>query len=248
MQKLFLDGNWLKLDKYVSFLLDSGLACGWGIFETIRYRQGRVEYLKEHLARFYQSAPLLKLRIAYPPSYLKEKIEKIAKLNKLKDARIKLIAFKKEKRTSVAILAQKYKAYPLKKYKEGLCVCISQLRQDKNSPFVRLKTLNRLFYELAWQEAKEKGCDEALIFNREGFLCEASRANVFILKNKKIYTPTLSCGCLAGVMRKVAMDSFKKAGIKVYAAKLSLKDVLSAQAMFLTNSLVGIIPVAKIYL
>jgi len=109
-----------------------------------------------------------------------------------------------------------------------------------------LKTTNRIFYDLSLKEARDKGFDEAIILNSRGIIAEASRSNIFWVKDKELFTPGLECGCLDGITRKAVFDLAKKYNFKIYTGNFTLQDLYTCDEAFLTNSLWGIMPLAVI--
>jgi branched-subunit amino acid aminotransferase/4-amino-4-deoxychorismate lyase len=110
----------------------------------------------------------------------------------------------------------------------------------------RVKSTAYLPNLLARREAKARGADEALFLNGQGRLAEGSASNVFLLSNNRLETPPVSAGLLPGVLRSVLLERGGEAGLSVREADLSPEDVLSAEAVFLTNSIIGITPVSRL--
>ena len=125
-------------------------------------------------------------------------------------------------------------------------LAVSPLRQNEDSFLCRIKTANRLLYELTYIQAKKKGFDGSVILNSSGYIAEGTRSNIFFVKDDALFTPSLSCGCLDGVTRRVVFSLAKKYKIQVYEGNFILRDLLEAEEAFLTNSLVGIMPVASV--
>ncbi|MEZ4688366.1 MAG: aminotransferase class IV [Bacteroidia bacterium] len=111
-------------------------------------------------------------------------------------------------------------------------------------PLSGLKTLNALPYIMAGRYARQKGYDDAVIFSN-GKVSETSRANLFVIKNKKVLTPPLSSCCLNGVMRKQIFKVCFQLKVQIKEQQLSSKDLLQADELFLTNSVRGMIPVGS---
>ena len=89
-------------------------------------------------------------------------------------------------------------------------------------------------------KAKEDGFKDVLFLNENGYLSETSCANIFIVKNDKIYTPKVSCGLLNGIIRMWVIENFP-----VIEKELRLDDLKNADEVFITNSLMGIMKVKK---
>lgn len=246
-ETVFLNGKFLAAKEARLPVLNPGFLYGWGLFETMRSYKGNIVYFNEHLARIKDSCGLIKINFPYSLSVLKKYIGKTVEINAFKDARVRLTLWKSgDKTTDTLIVAQKYSPFPSKKYKEGFSCLVSDATINENYFFARFKTTNHLFYQLAYLEAKEKGLDEAVILNSGGYLAEGSRSSIFFAKNNQLFTPALECGCLGGITRKVIFDLTRKNRIKISEGKFTLSRLLSADEAFLTNSLMGLMPLTRV--
>lgn len=244
---IFLNGKFLSPHEAKVSVLSPGLLYGWGLFETMCSRNNRIVYLDAHLKRIKDSSKLLHINFTYPKGKLKKAIKEVVKINRLKNAYVRLTIWKNpDNKTDVSIIVKKYKSLPDKKYNQGFSCMVSSLRQNENSFLPQLKSTNYLFYKLAYLEAENKGFDEAIILNNSGYLTEGSRTNLFMVKNKELFTPALECGCLDGITRKVILRSAKKNNIKVHEGYFNLQNLYGADEAFLTNSLLGIMPVKSV--
>ncbi len=243
---VFLNGEFLDVKDAKIPLVSKGFLYGWGLFETMRSYNGKIIYLDEHLERLKSASKLINLKLTYTAAKLKEIIKKTLCLNAFKDACVKLILWKGDSGVEIAILVKRYKAYPEQKYKKGFKAEVSNFIQNENSFISRIKSINRLMLELAEDEARARGFDEALLLNTGGYIAEGARSNIFFVKNKIIFTPSLDCGCLNGVTRKVIFDFAKKERLKIVEGKFVLQDLYNADEAFLTNSLIGIMPLVMV--
>jgi branched-chain amino acid aminotransferase len=220
---------------------------GIGLFETMRSYGSRIIYLDEHLERIKRSARLISLKIPYPAKKIKEQIAGVIKANKLDDAYVRLTVWKEsDSKSAVLICARKYKQFPKSKYARGFSCMVSSLRQNEGSFLSRIKSTNYLFHLTAHLQAIKAGFDQALILNNQGYICESSRANIFLVKNKEIFTPKPESGCLEGITRQAVLALAKKEKIACQQANFTLQDLYNADEAFLTNSLMGIMPVGSI--
>jgi branched-subunit amino acid aminotransferase/4-amino-4-deoxychorismate lyase len=177
---------------------------------------------------------------------VKDIIQRIVKINGIKDAYVRLTLWKSERGADTLIIAKKYQPYSSQEYKKGFRACISPFRQNEDSFLAQLKTTNYLLYRLAYTKAREKGFDEAIILNHKGYIAETSRSNLFFIKDKELFTPSLECSCLNGITRRVVFDLAKKYNIKAYEGNFSMPDLYASDEAFLTNSLVGIMPLVSV--
>ncbi len=105
-------------------------------------------------------------------------------------------------------------------------------RRNETSPLSRIKSLNYLDSILARQEAAEKGADDALLLNTNGFLAEATAANVFLLISGQLVTPPLTDGALPGIRRALLLETGT-----VIEQRISTADLARAESGFLANVL-----------
>lgn len=211
----------------------------------MRSYRGRIVYFRQHLKRLESSAKLIGMKFPYSLQKIKGMITRTIRINKFKDVYLKLILFGAVNKTDVLIIVKKYQPYPLEKYRKGFSAIISQFRQ-RDIFLAQIKTTNRALYERAFNQAKAIDFDEAIILNKQGNITEGTRSNIFFAKNNTLCTPALECGCLAGITRRAILDLAKKFKIKVKMGKFSLQDLYQADEAFLTNSLMGVMPLKKV--
>jgi len=246
-ETIFFNGKFISAQEAKVSVFSPGLLYGWGLFETMRSYNHRILYLEAHLRRIRESCRLLQIKFNYPADKLKKAIKEAVKLNALKDACVRLNIWKNaEGKTDICITAKRYNPPSVKKYKQGFSCQVCGLRQNENSFLSRIKSTNYLFPQLAYLEAKKKGFDEAIILNNAGYLAEASRANLFMVKNNELFTPSLGCGCLDGITRRVVGDLAKKNALRLREGNFTLQNLYAADEAFLTNSLMGIMPLKAV--
>lgn len=239
---IFLNGEFISRDQAKISVLEPGFLYSWGLFETMRSYNNNIVYFDAHLKRIKNSCKLINIRFPYTFDKLKEIIKNTIKMNNFSDAYVRLTLWKAQSSTGTLIIIKKYQPYPSIEYINGFRACISPFRQIENSFLARLKTTNYLFYQLAYAEAKKKKFDEAIILNNRGYIAEGSRSNIFLIKDNELFTPALESGCLNGVTRKVIFDLAEKYKIRISEGKFTLQDLCEADGAFLTNSLIGVMP------
>lgn len=243
---VFLNGQFLAAQEAAISAIEPGFLCGLGLFETMRAYYGKIVYLGAHLNRLKQSAKFIGLNCPYSVSQLKQVISKAVKINNLKDAYVRLTLWKAEKGLGILVFAKKYQPFTKSKYRKGFSASFSSFRQSQEPLMANIKTTNRIFYELSLKQARGKGFDEAIILNSLGYIAEASRSNLFFVKDSRIFTPALECGCLAGITRKIIFDMAKKENLKIYEGRFTREDLYNCDEAFLSNSLMGIMPLTLI--
>jgi branched-subunit amino acid aminotransferase/4-amino-4-deoxychorismate lyase len=239
---IFLNGKFLPPDEAKVSVLAPGFLCGFGLFETMRFYQGKTVYLDAHLQRLIRSCRLIGLKLPYSQNKLKQIIRKTVSLSRFFDVYLRLTLYQGKESSEILILAKEYLAPDAQTYKQGFRAQAFSLRKDGFSFLAGIKTTSRLGYEIAFQQAVAAGFDEAVILNSRGYIAEASRSNIFWVQEGSLFTPDISCGCLAGVTRGAIFDLAKKYNFRIYTGNFVLSDLLQAQEAFLTNSLIGVMP------
>lgn len=243
---VFLNGKFISPQEAKISPLCPAFLYGLGLFETMRSYNGNIVYFDSHLRRIKKSAGLIGINFPYPIIKIKEIIKEAVKRSGFRDIHLRLTLWNSGAGTDILVVARKYQPPLQKKYKQGLRACISLLRQEEKSFLAGIKTSNRLLYELSYQQAKNKEFDESIILNNIGYISEASRSNIFFIQDKQLFTPSLECGCLRGITRKVIFDLAKKYSIPLNEGKFRLDDLYNSDEAFLTNSLVGVMPLTSI--
>lgn len=227
-----------------------GLRYGDGIFETLKLKNGKLILSDEHFARLWKGMQMLQFDIPklLSPEKLEVEILQLAAKNKLTAARVRLTIIRSEggiydaKNNTpnyiIEAIALPEDNGPLNS--NGLQLCIFIDAKKSIDTFSNLKTNNYLPYFMGAMFAKKIQCNDALILNSEGNICDSTIANVFYIKDEIIYTPALSQGCVAGVMRKYLIDKIRTLGFIVHETTVTREDVLYADEVFLSNAIYNI--------
>ena len=255
--KIFMDGKYCsERDAKVS-VFDHGLLYGDGVFEGIRAYHGHVFKLKEHIDRLFYSAKAILLEIPMSHAQLMKATVETCRANKLRDCYIRLVVTRGVgtlglnprtcKKPSVIIIADKIQLYPPEYYQRGLdIITVPTVRNLHSALNPAIKSLNYLNNILAKIEANNAGVEEAVMLNAEGFVAECTGDNLFIVKNRALFTPPLSAGALYGITRQTVIELAEEAGLKVSEPNLTRYDLFNADECFLTGTGAELIPVVKI--
>ncbi len=224
---------------------------GDGLFESMRYMKGKLRYAEIHAERLQKGMQALKLDgyKRLDAAFLINKVEELIKRNSYgQNARVRLTVYRDSE--GLYSPAGNQFGYTLEMTKSDESSYISQAKgliadvfDEVTKPVNSLanhKTCNSLVYVMAGIYRKENSLDEVFVLNNNGFLCEAMSANVFVVYKKKVYTPALSEGCIAGVMRSVVMKLAKENKIEVIEAQINPDILNEAEEVFLTNASRGI--------
>lgn len=231
---------------------DRGLTLGDGLFETILAEAGELVAFEAHAARLIAGCAAMGLPAPDPAVLRAEALAALlaARLNQARAAvrlswtagsggrgldRPNLIA----PRLAVTAAAAPRPEDPARLITAGV-------RRNEGSPASRLKSLSYIDNVLARAQARDGGADEAVMLNNRGEVACAAAANVFWRTGDVLYTPALDCGVLAGVARAEVLIQAAKSGIRVEEARAPLQAIAGAEAVFLTNSLIGVRPVLSL--
>jgi branched-chain amino acid aminotransferase len=253
---IYLDGKFVpEADAKVS-VFDHGLLYGDGIFEGIRFYNGRVFRLEEHLERLWDSARSICLEIPMGRGEMTEALLETIRKNDLREGYIRLIVTRgvgnlglnpaQCKRPSVIIIATTIALYPKEVCENGLTVVTCATRRTSPAALnPAVKSLNYLNNVMARIEANLAGADEALMLNEAGNVAECTADNVFIIKRGQIFTPPIAAGALRGITRSVVFDIAAELGMKITETDITRHDVFIADECFLTGTAAEVIPVVK---
>lgn len=136
-------------------------------------------------------------------------------------------------------------AFPATETPISMSVCLSPWSRNERSPLVGLKCASYAENLVALDHARRNGFDETIFLNIAGQLCEAATANLFLVKNGVLLTPSLDSGCLPGIGREVILELATTQGILVEERPVVLTDLHAADEIFLSSSTRGVIPVTK---
>ncbi|MDD4899589.1 MAG: aminotransferase class IV [Candidatus Omnitrophica bacterium] len=217
-----------------------------GLFETMRCLRGKIVHLDWHLERLRLSAKLINLKLPVSRRQLENEIYATVKLNCLNDARVRVVLEADPSGAEIFVSATAYQPFSAQRYQKGFSAITSSLRQDERCLSARIKSTNRALYNLSLQEARKKGFDEAIILNQRGNICEGARSNIFFRLSGELFTPALANGCLPGVIRRLIFDFAKKDGLNIYEGNFTLEDLAACNEAFLTNSLMGVMPLTRL--
>lgn len=246
--KIWINGKFVKEGEAKVDIASAGFLYGQGVFETMRAYNEKIFRLDAHLERMLRSLAVINMQLDMENDGLKEAVKRCLKENNLKDAYVRLTLWQgRSGKINIVVIAQRYNFLKKEDYEKGFQAIISPtFRQNEFSPLSRIKSANYLHLLLAYQEARKQNADEALLLNTRGFLAEASRGNIFLIKDNCLLTPSLECGCLAGITRDTVLGIAGKEKIKAIETRLEPGDIQRCEEAFLTNSLIEIMPLVII--
>lgn len=245
-----LNGTLCPADRPVITLDNRAFHYGDGVFESMRIVRGKPCFLDAHWARVLEGLKVL--RIEQPVTLDRERLERyileLVERCEMPNARCRLTVFRdapgyyRPKRHlgafTIELMPVPRDVYILND--RGLTVDIyPEMRKAVNLLAVH-KTLNSQLYVMANLWSMERNLDDCLLQNDRGNIIESSAGNIFIVSNGVLYTPSLTDGCLGGIMRMQVINLALENGIKVYECSLNPQNLLAADELFFTNAARGI--------
>ena len=217
---------------------------GCGVFETVRIINGEPEYWPEHLERLEDGCQRMGMPLPERDTLTRELsvlLENAAP--ELSVLRLTCILDKGMTRRIFSLSGARYKQ---EQYEKGFSLYLSSCRRNGASPLSGIKTINYMENILARRQAIEYGFDDALLLDGSGNLAETSAANIFFYKKGVLCTPDLRSGILPGIMRRQVINYAISMEIPVRTGAFDIMELLEATEVFVTNSLVGVMPVCSI--
>ncbi len=221
---------------------------GDGLFESIRVVNGKMPFYNYHFERILRGMKAMKMTI--PPylnvHYIRNEISKV--IEEQPFCRIRLAIWREEggyytpTTNNIDFLIEST-SLPDKNYQFndlGLTIGVYKEYKLRQTPVSAFKTSNGLPYILAGNYAKENSWEDVLMLNTEGYVAEGIASNIFLLKANKLITPSISSGCIGGVMRYIVMEMAQELKMEVVETHVSIDMVREAEEVFYTNAVQGI--------
>lgn len=253
MSKQFVNfnGDIVPAEQPVLTIANRGFKYGDGLFESMRFLRGELKFAELHSDRIRKGLKLLKMDSwsTIDTWFMQERVEELVRRNKTgPDARIRLTAFRdgeglyspSANKMAYVLEASKVTESTYLLNDRGLIIDVFDELTKPVNILSNLKTCNSLTYVMAGIYKTQNSLDEVIVLNDKGFLCEAMSCNAFVVYDRKLYTPALSEGCIAGVMRQVVIKLAKENGIELIEAQISPDILNEADEVFLTNAARGI--------
>jgi branched-chain amino acid aminotransferase len=250
-RNIFHNESLLPLEKTRLSPGQAGLINGWGIFTTLRIHRGEAFAYERHWRRLEKDAAIIRLPMPYTGPKVRVHLHEVIRANKVDDgcARIYLIynsvGYWKsdEKQPDVDLIIN---TADLPSYHEPIRLAVREHGRHAAASLCSVKTTSWLNNVWAVAEAAKEGFDEVIMLNERGEVSECTSANIFAVKNGKVFTPPLSSGCLEGVTRGILFEIAPEAGVSVVEQTIRLEDLYSADEVFITSTNRNLIGVGEI--
>jgi branched-chain amino acid aminotransferase len=253
---IWLNGRLVPRERAHIDPADRGLLLGDGLFETLRAYRSHVFKFEDHVARLTRGAAELRIPLPADMAEIAGAAAEVLRSNKLakSDAALRITLTRgagqrgllppEDPRPTLVISAA---AYHPPAGREGFMIVTSErARRNEGSITARLKSLGYLDNIVAQMEARSAGADEAILLNNQGAIACCSRSNIFAVMKGKLVTPPIEEGALPGITRATILQLCKELSVQAAEVRLGHGDLAKAEEIFLTNSLLEIVPVRRV--
>src|SRR4051812_29161565 len=219
----------------------AGLMSGWGLFTTLHVFHGVPFAFERHWRRLEKDAGRTRLPLPFEPSAVRASLMELIARNEVREGTARIyaiynkIGFWQSDEALPQIDLLLYTA-GLPSYKEPVRLCVAEHARYAASPLAGVKVTSWLQNVWHLQGAQQRGFDEALLLNERGEVAECTAANVFCVRDNRIYTPPLSSGCLEGVTRQVLLEIAPQAGFPITEQPLLIEGFRAASEVFITST------------
>jgi branched-chain amino acid aminotransferase len=256
--KIYLNGELVPREQARVSVFDAGFVLGDGVWEGLRLHKGRLVFLKAHLDRLYEGLRTIALDIGLTPAELTAEIERTLAANGMTHgAHLRLMVTRGEKKAvnqdprnwlgkPTIVITAEYKEPSPEIVTRGLALATSSILCTPAEMFdMRLNSHSRLNLIRALLDAIEKGGDEALMLDPNGFVSSCNATNFFWVKEGRVMTST-GDHCFNGVTRDNVIQLCRDNAIPITLGDFELADVAEADEAFVTGTFGGLTPVRSI--
>lgn len=242
-----VDGNLInEKEKFAIHPICSALMYGKGVFETLLIKNGVPCFLSEHLDRLYRALDSLEIKNEKEKKSLETDLYNTIIVNNILNGSARITVLDSDRGSHVIITVNDGFRYPEYLYDRGFKLISSEYKNNPYSILTYIKSCNYLDNIMARREVISKGGDEGLILNVFGHVAEGAVSNIFMVKENNIYTPPVEVGLLPGIVRGILLQKQREIGVNITEKKITYNELIEADEVFITNSLLGVMPVVNI--
>ena len=235
---------------------DRGYTLGDGLFETIPLYNGTPFHLDYHFDRLLSGAKKINLALPVDQAGVADAISQLVEQNKVSRAVARLTITRGTgprgygsagcNTPGWTLTCNAYEPMLRDKWESGFTLQTVSIRKDPQSPLRGLKTTSSLEAIMILDEARGHGADEALTLTTDGYISSGAACNIFWVSGGELMTPSPECAILSGVARRIIIDLAHREAMSVTQGKFYLSQLKNADEIFVTNSLIELVPVTKI--
>ena len=244
----FVNGDWQPASKSTVSLYDAGFLLGDGLFETIRFRNGRLFQLEKHLKRLHSGLNIIQIKLDKSNTELISCLEEMVLRNDIRSGLLRLMIT----RGKIEGTPWNFTGIP------NVYISIRPLTEEPKEPvkvvfysegkypIIRfnpaIKSLNYIGNMLAKKNAGKEGAFEPVFFNRDGNVTECAIRNIFFIQDKTLLTPNIELGVLPGVMRDTIIDLAPDLDLLVSEENIPVEDINNMDEAFISSTGIGLLP------
>ena len=255
--KVWIEGRVVDGEEARISVFDHGFLYGDGLFEGIRVYGGGLFRLRDHLRRFKAGARALGIELPGGLQRVEEIVLEAVRAYGQKEGYVRLILTRGRgalgvdpstcEEPQLICIVKAVSLYPAAKLDSGIdLVTVSMRRPAPDALDPAVKSLNYLNSVLAKREARLRGADEALLLNAHGTVAEVSVANLFVVSEGRLATPSVTDGALPGITRASILSLAAELNIPFQERSVGRQELFSADEIFLTGTGARIVPVARL--
>lgn len=245
-RRIILNGRLVEAARARLPAAGGAAAYGHGVFTTLAVYRGRPFLWDEHWTRLFNHARRASVACPFEEAEAAAALAKLIEANGVSEGRARLTLLARGSRG--AWRAGEEEGTDLliwtgdgpRRDGDTLALTVSPFRVNTCSPLAGLKTVNYLEHVLAWEEARARDFDEAVVLNERGEVASAAMANLFWVKHGTVHTPALATGALAGTTRARVMELAEELAVPVVEGVYTLHELADAEEIFLTSAGLGV--------
>jgi len=228
----------------------AGVLYGWGLFTTLRIYQGRAFAFEQHWERLLKSGERARVALGIEAEAMKQALARIVAANHVKQGRARITILKGEagawrgasmREADVLI----FTASDAARQATPVTLTMSPYRLLSGAPLTGIKRTAMIENLLAYDEARSRDFDEAVLLNERGEMVGATAANLFWAQGDELFTPSLATGAIAGITRRFVCEMATQAKLHVVEGSFTIQRLLDAREVFLTSTTREIAAVAS---
>ncbi|MBE6044679.1 MAG: aminotransferase class IV [Clostridium thermopalmarium] len=215
---------------------------GKSLYEVIRIIKGVPLFLEDHLKRLYKSAETTNLEIWLKREDIEKSIKELSKINSIENGNVKII-FNYNKDNNKNFLCYFIRTkYPSKEmYEKGVKTVLYQAERENPTA----KVINTNLREATDRIIQEREVYEVILVNKDGYITEGSRSNIFMIKNSNVYTAPV-CKVLPGITRDYIIKACENLGYEVIEESIHYKDIENIEGLFISGTSPKVLPVSQV--
>jgi branched-chain amino acid aminotransferase len=244
----FVNGVWQLASNSTVSLYDAGFLLGDGLFETIRFQNGRLFQPEKHLKRLHSGLNIIQIELDKSNTELNSCLEEMVIRNDIRSGLLRLMIT----RGKIEGTPWNFSGIP------NVYITIRPLTEEPKKPvkvvfypeekypIIRfnpaIKSLNYIGNMLAKKNAEKEGAFEPVFFNRDGYVTECAIRNIFFIQDKTLMTPGIDLGVLPGVMRETIMEIALELDLIVSEKIIPFNSINDMDEAFISSTGIGLLP------